>query len=78
MHPERRKAAARLEGNRTERLFIFMATNGPLGDVADLGKFATVCAFFGRGFVSHSGCDGEQEVLGEVSAEASGDGRIGM
>jgi hypothetical protein len=74
----RRSAAVRLECSRTERLFIFMATNGPLGEVADLGKFATVCAFCRRGFVSHSGCDGEQEVFGEVSAGASGDDRIGM
>jgi hypothetical protein len=36
----RRRAAARLECSRTERLFIFMATNGPLGDVADPEEFA--------------------------------------
>src|ERR1700761_4726558 len=41
----RRRAAARLECSRTERLFIFMATNGPLEDVADSGKFADGVCF---------------------------------
>jgi len=54
-----------------------MATDGPLGDVADSGEFRDGCAFCRRGFVSHSGCDGEQEVFGEVSAGAGDDGRIG-
>jgi hypothetical protein len=35
------RAAVRLEYSRTERVFIFMATDGPLGDVADSGEFAT-------------------------------------
>ena len=40
LQPKKRSAAARLEGSRTERLFIFMATNGPLRDVANLEEFA--------------------------------------
>jgi alanine racemase len=54
-----------------------MATDVPLGDGADSSLVRAGCAFCRRGFVSHSRCDGEQEVFGEVSAGVGGDGRIG-
>src|SRR6202044_205673 len=72
---ERPRAAVRLKC-RTERVFIFMATDEPLGNVAIPGGTRAVCTFFGRGFVSHSGCLGESGVLGSISTPISREDRI--
>jgi hypothetical protein len=59
---------SRLENNDTERVFIFMATGWPLGNVANLAGVAVGVLFFGRGFVSHSRCSREPGVLEWLSA----------
>src|SRR5260370_36446272 len=61
-------ASSMLESGETERVFIFMAADWPLGNVAKLGGVAAGNGFFRRGFVSHSGCCGEPGVLPRLSA----------
>jgi alanine racemase len=59
-----------------------MATDKPLGNVATLGGTRDACTFFGRGFVSHSGCLGESGVLQSlftpISCQPSREDRIDL
>jgi alanine racemase len=55
-----------------------MAADEPLGNVATPGGTRAVCTFFGRGFVSHSGCLGESGVLQSLSTPISREVRIDL